>query len=405
MGVVSGVERKGKAQDLTPRMFSALRSTNVVTPLIQNQLTAWLLRRTANSGVRRVASLGAALATEVGCIRDENQDRAAIARGKNKQGRNFVVAVVGDGIGGMRDGATCAALALGSFLASIHQESLFGSDYPSDWIRTAVSAANQAVFARYGGDGGSTLVAIIRLDGYPVHWLSIGDSRVYCVTGKRLEQASVDDTIAGQLGKTSDLSFEQSRLLQFVGMGDELEPHIGVFDDVRDSGVLTTDGVHYLTSSPGLLDQIVSHAPDPGTCAKRLVELSKWCGGLDNGTVAIVSLSSAEQNNEEIPFPCFEVWDAFGELQIITPDSTRAPSSNGLDESIGQILPNESAVSTAKDSIVLRQEKKGTESSKRRRSKTSPKKHPQVKSRNKKGGKSEPETPQLLVEFPTKEND
>lgn len=225
----------------------------------QNQLIAWLLRRTATAGIRRVVSIGAAVATEIGNVRDENQDRAVIARGRDKQGQEYAVLAVADGIGGMRDGSMCAAMALGTFLAVLDQHARSGVGDSEEWIRRAAHAANQAVFDRFRGDGGSTLVALVIRSGHPTFWLSVGDSRVYCANGKNLRQVSVDDTIAGQLGKTPEVGFEQSKLIQFIGMGNELEPHIASIDGERcDTVILTTDGVHYLAPAPGWLGLSIS---------------------------------------------------------------------------------------------------------------------------------------------------
>lgn len=301
---------------------------------IKNQLTAWLLRRTATAGVRRVVSLSAAIASEIGNVRNENQDRAVISRGWDKQGRDFTVVAVADGIGGMRDGATCAAMAISTFLTTMYQHAQGGSDSSEDWIRKAVTAANKTVFAKFHGDGGATLVALLIRPGYSACWLSVGDSRVYRSTGKNLTQISVDDTIAGQLGKSHEAMPEQSQLLQFVGMGDELEPHIAKLEplptkfdhELADAVVLTTDGVHFLDPSTGLLGQIVSNAPDPGMCVKRLVDLAKWCGGPDNATVAMIAVSANQAPDERPPYLCLEVWDAFGELQIIANETARETS-------------------------------------------------------------------------------
>lgn len=289
---------------------------------IQNQLTAWLLRRTATTGFRRVASLAAAIASEVGSVREENQDRAVIMRGRDKRGKDYALVAVADGIGGMRDGATCAAITISAFLTSVYQHAQTGTDRSKDWLQISVHAANHAVLSRFRGNGGSTLVALLVRPDHAACWLSVGDSRVYRSTGKKLTQLSVDDTIAGQLGNITEAAFEQSKLLQFIGMEDGLEPHIAVFDDEpADAVVLTTDGVHYLAHAPGWLGQIVGNAPDPGACVKRLVEVAKWCGGPDNATVAMIYLSTDREPDGSPPYPCLEVWDAFGELQIITSEA------------------------------------------------------------------------------------
>lgn len=86
--------------------------------LIQNQLTTWLLRRTPTNGVRRVAPLSAAIASDLGNVRENNQDRVTIVRGRDQQGREYALVAVADGIGGMQDGETCAAMAISAFITT-----------------------------------------------------------------------------------------------------------------------------------------------------------------------------------------------------------------------------------------------------------------------------------------------
>ena len=377
--------------------------------LLQNQLTTWLLRKTATTGVRRVASLGAAIASETGNVRAENQDRAIIARGRDGQGRNYAVVAVADGIGGMRDGATCAAIAIGAYLAAIDRHAQLVSDSSDDWVRQAVVAANQAVFARFRGDGGSTLVALLVRPGRPTCWLSVGDSRVYRSTGKELAQVSVDDTIAGQLGKSPDAAFDQSRLLQFIGMGDDMEPHIAEFDDEAvEAVVLTTDGVHYLAPAPGWLGQIVGNAPDPGLCVKRLVDLAKWCGGPDNATAAMIAFSAVGVSEGSPHYACLEVWDAFGELQIVSNETVQEASLPGHQHKVSVSSPSSvtkpGAVTPVSATAIGRHPtKSGRDISKTRRKKDTHLAKRSTGKQNKADAKSsDTDVPQLLMEFPNK---
>ena len=62
-------------------------------------------------------------------------------------------------------------------------------------------------------------------------------------------------------------------------------------------------------------------------CVKRLVDLAKWCGGTDNATVAMITLPVDWEPEDRPPYPCFEVWDAFGELQIIASETMRETHS------------------------------------------------------------------------------
>ncbi len=219
----------------------------------------------------------------------------------------------------MRDGASCAALTIGAFVAALDHRAQQDILDAKNWIRCAAMDANQAVFKQFRGEGGSTLVALVMRPGCDIHWVSVGDSRVYSTTDRHLVQVSIDDTIAGQLGKGVDAAYEQSKLLQFIGMGSELEVHLGEFDSGQvDAVVLTTDGIHYLASTPSWMGQIVSNASDPGVCVKRLADLANWCGGPDNATVAMMSLKSDGESGDKPAYPCLEIWDPFGELQIIS---------------------------------------------------------------------------------------
>ncbi|TWC38623.1 serine/threonine protein phosphatase PrpC [Pseudomonas sp. SJZ079] len=369
------------------------------TPL-ESRLTAWLSRRTAPTGVRRILSLAAAVASEIGNVRSENQDRVAIARGWDSHGEEFVVAAVVDGMGGMRNGAECAALSLGTFLVALNQYAQSASDHTDEWMRRAVHAANNAVYSKFRGEGGATLVAVLIHQGRPVHWLSVGDSRVYRLAGKDLVQVSVDDTIAGQLGKSADASADQSKLLQFIGMGgDDLEPHIDDFNGEQvDAVVLTTDGVHYLAPSPGWLGRIVVNSPDAGSCAKRLIELAKWCGGHDNATVAMISFTSDSELESFPGYPRLDVWDAFGELQMLF-DVKIDVSARGLRQEVLKVqrVPSKIELDEAAQAAGA------DDSSKDRRVKRIVKAKSSVSQKNKALDEApEKDAPQLFMEFPNK---
>lgn len=382
---------------------------------IRDQLTTWFLRRTPAGGVRRVVPLSAAIASDVGNVREDNQDRAAIARGRDKFGRGYLLVSVVDGIGGMEDGGSCAAIVISALISAVDQFAKGNndnSDQSEMWLRLGAHAANEAVFSKYRASGGSTLVALLVRDGMPAYWLSVGDSRVYCVRNKVLSQVSIDDTIAGQLGKSSDDSREQSQLLQYVGMGVGLEPHTAKLDmSSLESVILTTDGVHFLAKSPGWFSQIIRHSPDPGVCVRRLVDLAKWCGGPDNATVAMVTLPVEKQLPTRPSYSCLEVWDPYGELQIVA----AAPFNEGLTSA-----PSASAlgISSKPPSLVITQVSvaplgseenqkssaaPGMKQSRPRRAKSSRKqKKPLAKEEKDTDKLVGSELPQLHMEFPAK---
>lgn len=375
--------------------------------LLQKHLTAWFLRRVTRSGVRRVDPLSGAVASDIGIVREENQDRVALSRGKDRLGRVFVVAVLADGIGGMREGAECAATTIGCFLGSIHEEAQSNNDDIHQWLLLAVQRANLMVHAKFRGNGGSTLAAVIIREGGLASWLSVGDSRIYGSNDSALLQLSVDDTIAGQLGKPGRADLDQSRLLQFIGIGDSLEPHIEPLDVASTKAVLlTSDGVHFLAPAPDWLGLIVRHASEPGLCVHRLTELSKWCGGPDNASVAMINVASAVNAGTAPAYSCLEVWDPFGETQILYDiDHHQMPSQS-------QVVSHESGIqgTTVRDSSSVEHNSKklsDVETSKPPAKKITARRSRKSKPSEKKESKhSDDKTasqkPDLLIEFSNK---
>lgn len=370
--------------------------------LLQNQLTTWFKRQTAPSGVRRVAPLGSALATEIGEVRAENQDRVAIARGRDARGRPFSITAVADGIGGMRDGASCAALAIGSLFAAVAEEAQV-SEYPSSWLIGGFEKSNMAVHSAFQGQGGSTLVAVLIAGDGSAFCASVGDSRVYQTDRTKIIQLSMDDTIAGQLGRGQPADPAQSKLLQFIGMGASLELSAsGINPANGETLLMTTDGTHLLDSTPWFA-QIIRHAQDPGLCARRLVELSKWCGGPDNATAAIATLGAPLGDGLPDLIGSLEVWDPFGELQIILEPRSGSVSSNHRGARISDQSAHGSSRGAAPTDFgrppvgSAPEKQKKSRGPRKSKSASTP-----AKSNKRESASEDAKVPQLLIEFPNK---
>ena len=90
--------------------------------------------------------------------------------------RRGLLAVVADGMGGLKDGRevsqACVAQVLSAFSDLDPEEDLAGQ------LRTWVDRANDALYDRFQGEGGTTLVACLFLR-EQLWWLSVGDSYLY----------------------------------------------------------------------------------------------------------------------------------------------------------------------------------------------------------------------------------
>jgi len=295
------------------------------------RIQAWMLRGNYYIGVKRVTNTNAAIATDVGTERSQNQDRVVIARGKDYNGDAYLLAVLCDGMGGMQDGEYCAVTTIAAFLASFFKLSQ-KAGMPNDWLLESANVANETIYQKYLGAGGATLSALLIKANKKVNWINIGDSRIHISSADELTQITQDDTIAGQLGKSGITSQRTSELLQYIGIGKVLEPHVSrmLIEDER-LFLLTSDGVHYLPS--GIISSLVSKSTDSGTCAKRLVDVAKWCGGHDNGSVAVISTTSLEDIDPRDILPGqYDIWDPFGEIQLFDSSLPAENSHTQLDK-------------------------------------------------------------------------
>ncbi|MEI5639725.1 MULTISPECIES: PP2C family protein-serine/threonine phosphatase [unclassified Pseudoalteromonas] len=282
---------------------------------IKIQIKDWLCRKTARAGCREILGLPVAIGSDIGSVREENQDKAVILRAQVSSSKFFLVGVLCDGMGGMSEGADCASLAVASFISScIRNRNL----QVKERLLQGVELANKDVFQKYNGEGGATLSAfILDSDGH-FEAVNVGDSRLYTSCDGALKQISVDDTIAGQLNHQSSPSQLSNKLLQYIGIGDDIEPHLlnlSMPNEVE-KVLLTSDGVHYLESNT--LSSIITQNITPLELSKRLIYVAKWCGGHDNSTViALSDLASFYNSAEKIKTGTVQLWDAFGDVQLI----------------------------------------------------------------------------------------
>nr|WP_298931135.1 PP2C family serine/threonine-protein phosphatase [uncultured Erythrobacter sp.] len=189
-----------------------------------------------------------ALGTSIGSYRDENQDRCVFVEVHFPNGSRPPVrlGIICDGMGGLEEGGIAASIALSSFISSFVLSS--AGDYRRR-LSDAISAANQDVADNSNVDRGTTLTALM-IDGRGDAWMAhAGDSRLYQLDDNRdLALRSTDDTVSGAIrahrGEENEDNLD-NQLLQFVGIGQELQPHINQLPKQSDTRwLLTSDGAH-----------------------------------------------------------------------------------------------------------------------------------------------------------------
>jgi PPM family protein phosphatase len=224
------------------------------------------------------------LGTSVGTVRQQNQDRALIVSASYGEGshRNWVMSILSDGIGGLVRGDEAATTAVTVFVARMIRNSR--APLAQRLIDSALQA-NQAVFDRLGGKGGATLSAVCSTSDGPLG-LNVGDSRIYGLEiSQAAAQLSKDDTLAGYLGSQAQ-GENRNHLVQYIGMGENLEPHIVEIPRRYSSVLLSTDGIHGVP--PSVFADTIRGADSHASIVRRLLALSDIVGGRDNATVLAV---------------------------------------------------------------------------------------------------------------------
>jgi PPM family protein phosphatase len=242
--------------------------------------------------------------------RREQQDAVRVRADLPGFAEGALLAVVCDGMGGLQGGEEAARLAADAFTATFGR--VAHAEPVGDVMRRSLAEAGRAVFqaarARgVEGDMGTTLVAAA-LEGERLHWLSVGDSRLYLVRGGRLQQLNTEHTLGTRLReavRSGRLSAEEAEahpqrhaLTSFLGVArlDEID---GALDPVPlqpgDRLVLCSDGLHGVLSDE-VMAGVLAQAPR-GREAGALVDavLAAQRPHQDNVSVCVVNVEAAPE--------------------------------------------------------------------------------------------------------------
>lgn len=360
---------------------------------MKEPIRQWLMRETCNESFRKVNSLPLSLASGIGLIRSDNQDRVVLLKAQASSTKAFIVGVLCDGMGGMIDGHECASLGVASFLSNCIKNRNIDI---KDRLLTAANIANSDIYLEYKGKGGATLSAFILENNGGFGAINVGDSRTYAIIKNELVQMSTDDTIAGQLKQDNDRPLLNNNLLQYLGMGEELEPHFLDFPELKDISkiILTSDGVHFIEHK--ILQAILLQNEEPAELSQRLINLSKWCGGNDNASVLLFNdIELKDFSKEKVQTGSVQIWDAFGDLQLIGVE--KAAPQKAIQQAE---LPFKQPVSKDKniENIEQKKSQKPNEILAKKENEIE-KKEPKPKRKSKEKKQATIEKPQLRIDF------
>ena len=261
----------------------------------------------------RVKSFGL---TDVGRRRERNEDSFLIDEGLN-------LYAVADGMGGHLGGDFASRMAVGTLAEVVGMlerdpdmtlpESRFPikPGEPQGYLRYAIDLASARIFEKSHEDPslrgmGTTAVALF-LRQNKAYVANVGDSRVYRIRGKKIQQVTTDHSLVGEQIRAGVLSKDDARvhllkniITRSVGFQETVDADI----DIRvvregDRFVLCSDGLSNMVEDDEIRDIVITNDLEPA--CRRLVDIANERGGEDNITVVLVEVEGLEKEHGPQP--------------------------------------------------------------------------------------------------------
>ena len=233
--------------------------------------------------------------------RQEQQDSFSFVNGINvsKMKQRGLLAIVADGMGGMKDGRIAGEMTVDSIKASFEQ-----FDYDADFseqLFEALRDANDRVFRALDEEGGSTAVVCFFFRG-KLWYASVGDSYLFLLRNKQLCRINRPHTLFSlecekQILRGSvdthvaDSDPEKDALARFIGMED-IEDIDGFVRPMTlsegDVIMLCSDGVAGVLDPAEIRDCLSLSAPDKMCRGLEQCILEKQRHFQDNYTALII---------------------------------------------------------------------------------------------------------------------
>ena len=237
--------------------------------------------------------------TDPGNIRQQNQDSYAIV----PFGRDRVLMIVCDGMGGAKSGNVASSLAVEVFTDEVRRTQRPGMtpEKAAAMLRSALELSNSAVYEQsqlsddFTGMGTTLVAALVR--GLRVEIVNIGDSRAYHLGADGIRCVTVDHSLVELMVQRGELTHEQaknhpSKNLITRAVGTEKQVAADVFSLTAEPGdclLLCSDGLSNQMADQEILFEVV-HGAQKADCCQRLLDIAKSRGAPDNVTSVLIAL-------------------------------------------------------------------------------------------------------------------
>ncbi|NQZ66038.1 MAG: serine/threonine-protein phosphatase [Mycoplasmatales bacterium] len=235
--------------------------------------------------------------TDVGVVRSENQDRAAVF---NKDG--IILAILCDGMGGHEGGSHASSITIATFEKSFEKNFPSKREFIDKWFLKTIHTAKKAmtVFAKPNRsllDMGTTVTAALILND-EIKVFNIGDSRTYIYNGL-LHQITVDHNLRNYYINKHGYSEEEAATVMGAAaltsaLGPKKKTTIDTYKTERNADfktvILTSDGIHDYISKPNFEKIISTSSASLEERGDVLIRQAIKGKSSDNLTVVIVEV-------------------------------------------------------------------------------------------------------------------
>jgi PPM family protein phosphatase len=236
----------------------------------------------------------------LGNYRENNEDSIDV-----KVFPDLTVGIVADGMGGQAAGEIASKRAVDIIPRELRKNLTqhLNTDAVKTIMRKSIVQANEEIMAMGALDKdmknmGTTVVMILWRKGNEIFVTGVGDSRGYLIRNRKIQQLTVDHSLAQALVEARTISATEAKdhrfrnvLWKYLGSKEVGEgPEVAVVQiEPNDRFLLCTDGLSGVVPDDQLATE-VSSATDMQQCAERLGQLALDQGSRDNVSCVVFEL-------------------------------------------------------------------------------------------------------------------
>lgn len=252
----------------------------------------WLL----NISYRKGVFLKAVFGTDIGLVREENQDRVAV-----EYFDNAILGVVCDGMGGANNGSEASSIAIKTFVDNFKSgyRKYFSTEDIKNLLIQSMKKANTLVYYKSLTDisnfgMGTTCVAVLVTDDGNVYTINVGDSRAYLIVDEDYVQITIDHNYAQYLYQLGEIDKDElethpnrNMLMRAIGVEDDVQSDFFDFSlEIPFKILICSDGLHGYVPIEDIME-VVNNSPLEEIPAK-LINKANANGGRDNVSLVII---------------------------------------------------------------------------------------------------------------------